>query len=124
MFLENNMYDNNLFEPDTGLCMGNMFRNEYKGFESYTEDKLIATNDKEKLLLNIYELDFAINDLSLYLDLHPENKNIFNKYSEYVNKYNIYLKKYEESYGPMELNTTTYDKYKWMNIWPFDGGVL
>ena len=36
--------------------------------------------DKETLLKNIMSLDFSINDLSLYLDTHPDDRNALSKH--------------------------------------------
>ena len=38
--------------------------------------------DKENLLKNIMSLDFSINDLSLYLDTHPDDRNALDKQPE------------------------------------------
>lgn len=80
-------------------------------------------NDKEKMLRELMELDFAINDFALYLDTHPENKEALEKHCEYVNKYNMLKEKYQEKYGPLTIyfNSDTWD---WIDEpWPWERGA-
>ena len=80
---------------------------------------MIPQTEEEALLLKINESEFALNDISLYLDLHPEDKELYRKFREEVKKYKDYLDRYERIYRPLELTSTytgSYDSYK--NPWP------
>jgi len=122
MFFEDIIFEdsNDLFSIEDGLNYGNMFKNEYIGYKNYKVAKLVPTNNKGKLLLKIYQLDFALNDLSLYLDLHPDNRRIYELFREYSTKEKMLIQEYEEMYGPMELEDSNYDNYMWyMGAWPW-----
>ena len=128
MFFENiNFLDKNdytdLYDIEQGFMLGNMFKKEYIGYKNYKPQQLIAKSDKDVLMLKIYQYDFAINDLSLYLDLHPEDNDVYIKFREYTNNLNYLISSYESTYGPLELNDSDYDNYMWScGNWPFDGG--
>lgn len=112
-----------LFTISEGFNAGNMFRNEYEGYKGYKYGKLTAHNDKDKLLLCIYEYDFALNDLSLYLDLHPEDMNVYKIFKRYTEEQRKYVEMYEKKCGPMELDDSDYNNYLWYEgPWPFIGG--
>ena len=105
---------------------GNMFRDEYIPYKNYKAKEVIPQTEEEALLLKINESEFALNDISLYLDLHPEDKEMYRKFREEIKKYKDYLDRYERIYRPLELTSTytdSYDYYK--NPWPWDndGGI-
>ncbi len=76
--------------------------------------------DKETLLKQIMALDFAINDLSLYLDTHPDCKVSLEKHSEYVKKYNELVSIYESKFGPLTLYTEQ-NTWEWIDgPWPWE----
>lgn len=76
--------------------------------------------DKETLLKNIMSLDFSINDLSLYLDTHPNDRNALDKHLEYVKKYNELVSIYENKFGPLTLYTEQ-NTWEWgETMWPWE----
>lgn len=119
--------DSNILDPMEGFSKGNMFKNEYEPYKNLTYIKLDPINEKERDLFRIMALSFAINDLNLYLDLHPDNLEIFNLFKKYITDKEKLCKEYEKKYGPLELTNTTGSKYNWLNSpWPWDnlGGSL
>ena len=119
--------DTNILEPMEGFLRGNMFKNEYKPYKNLTYFKLNATSEKEKMLLKIMALSFAINDLNLYLDLHPENKEMFNLFKKYIEEKEVLCNEYERIYGPLEITGDKGNKYNWLDSpWPWDnkGGSM
>ncbi len=116
-----------LVEPMEGFLRGNMFKNEYLPYKNLTYFKLNPTNEKEKLLYKVMALSFAINDLNLYLDLHPDNKAMFDIFKKYIEEHKKLSKEYQKNYGPLKVTSTTGDKYNWIDSpWPWDneGGSL
>ncbi len=111
-----------LVSIDEGFLRGNMFANEYKPYKSYTYKKIIPKTKREELLLEIMELSFAINDLNLYLDLHPEDGKMLKKFNELVEKSCKYEMEYVKNYGPLEvIDSTSDEKFDWIsNPWPWD----
>ena len=76
--------------------------------------------DKETLLMKIMSLDFSINDLSLYLDTHPNDDNVVQKHSEFVKMYDEYVKLYESKFGPLTIYTGG-NEWDWIETpWPWE----
>ena len=111
-----------LVSTDEGFLRGNMFADEYKPYKSYTYKKIVPKNKKEELMLEIMELSFAINDLNLYLDLHPEDEKMLEKFNELVEKSCKYEMEYVEKYGALEvIDNTSNKKFEWIcSPWPWD----
>ena len=123
--LEYNIFNKNkldLFTTKDGFNLGNMFKDEYDGYKNYKVGKLDANGEKEKILLCIYEYDFALVDLGLYLDLHPEDMDAYNMFKKINDERKYYIDMYENKYGPLELDSTDYNSYEWFKSpWPFEG---
>lgn len=121
-----NIKDNDnkvLFDHEDGFMYGNMFRNEYDSYKNYRVPKLDSNTEIGKLLLKIYQYDFALNDLSLYLDLHPEDMDVYKVFKKYTEELREYVDLYEKKNGPMELDESNYNNYLWYEgPWPFIGG--
>ena len=111
-----------LVSVDEGFLRGNMFAGEYKPYKNYTYKKIVPKTKREELLLEIMELSFAINDLNLYLDLHPEDKSMLEKFNELVEKSCKCEMEYVKNYGPLEvIDNTSDEKFEWIkNPWPWD----
>lgn len=114
--------DRELFNIKEGFMLGNMFRNEYDAYKSYVPSSLHANGEKEKLLLSIYEYDFALNDLNLYLDLYPNDKKMYELFKKLNDERKYYVDLYESKCGPLELDNSDYSSYEWVKgPWPFEG---
>ena len=111
--------------PKDGLMRGNLIADEYEPYKNYTFFRLIPKTEREVLLFKVYEYDFAINDLNLYLDLNPNDSEALSLFKKYVNEFKKAKEKYESVYGPLTLTSADFDTYKWSsNPWPWenDGG--
>lgn len=119
--------DEKLVDDKLGLARGNLFKDEYVPYKDIEIREIVPRNEMEELLLKIYETDFAIKDLNLYLDLYPNDNKLYDKFKTYVEKNNEYKSNYEKKYGPLCLDNVTSSTYKWIsNPWPWDqdrGGV-
>lgn len=114
-----------LFNVKEGFMYGNMFKDEYVPYKNYRVAKLESTGEKGELLLKIYEYNFALNDLSLYLDLHPEDSKVYELFRRYTEEERRYIDAYEKKYGPLELTDSDYTSYMWdKGPWPFVGGSV
>ena len=111
-----------LVSVDEGFLRGNMFADEYKPYKNYKVKKIVPRTQREELLLEIMELSFAINDLNLYLDLHPEDKHMLKKFNELVEKSCKCEMEYVKNYGSLEvIDNTSDEKFEWIkNPWPWD----
>ena len=110
----------NVFNPKDALIHGNIFADTWEGYKSYKDATIIPTSSKGELLLKIYEYDFALNDLNLYLDLNPDNQAIYELFKKDSLILHDLVCEYESLYGPMELCDSDYDAYMWItNPWPW-----
>ena len=117
----------NILSPMEGFLRGNMFQDEYEPYKNLTYFKLNPKDEREKLLYQLMALSFAINDLNLYLDLHPDDKEILDLFKKYVSEEKIVCSEYVKKYGPMEVTEVTGNKFNWINSpWPWDkkGGSM
>ena len=114
-----------LYDDKDGFMYGNMFKNEYDSYKNYRPVQLESNTELGKLLLKIYQYDFALNDLSLYLDLHPDDGDVYKLFKKYTEELRKCVDVYEKKYGPMELDNSQYSNYLWdEGPWPFIGGMF
>ena len=119
--------ENRLVSSKEGFLRGNMWKNEYEPYRGMTYVPLKPTCEREMLLFQIMEKDFAVNDLNLYLDLHPEDQEIYEKFKQYTKECIELKDQYARKYGPLSLEQTSGGSYEWMkNPWPWDksGGSM
>lgn len=115
--------DTKLYSVSEGFNKGNMFKNLYSKYKNYSYT-LKVTNDKDKLLYNIQMNNFALKDLILYLDVHPNDTNMIKEYMNIKNNLNNYKKQYESKYGPLYADDVMSNtNWTWIkNPWPWDTG--
>lgn len=80
--------------------------------------------DKEKLLQYITEVSFALNDVVLFLDTHPEDTEALKYYHNYRCMRDEAMDQYSKHFGPL-LNTDVVSENKWIWVcgkWPWEGG--
>lgn len=80
---------------------------------------------RERLLRNVQETSFAVDEARLYLDTHPNDK----KAQQYFDKYNDMRRKaiqeFEQYYGPLLTDNIEATKTGWTWIdppFPWDEG--
>lgn len=119
MKLETN---SNLASVKDGFAKGNMFNNLYDPYKNYRYQELTVNNKQEELLLEIMALSFAINDLNLYLDLHPTDESILRKFKDLTEKAYSKEMEYVKCYGPLEvMDSESLSKFEWINNpWPWE----
>lgn len=112
-----------LYSKVEGFNKGNMFKNLYIPYKDYIY-KIKVNNKRDEMLYEIQMYMFAMKDINLYLDLHPDDTNLIKKYYEYRKKYDELKRKYESEYSPLCLNDVENNtKWTWINNpWPWDKG--
>ncbi|MFI3260259.1 MAG: spore coat protein CotJB [bacterium] len=110
---------NELYDSTTGFVKGNMFEKEYSKYKEYRPKMPRTTCEKNAKLYRIMELNFAINDLNLWLDIHPDDEKVFNILKEYIHKLIKCEEDYVKNYGPLEVCENVFDKNLWLgnNAW-------
>ena len=86
-----------------------------------------AIQSKTKLantaLVELMALDFAIDELGLYLVTHADDQEVLNLYWKYIALAKEGRARYQEQYGPLTQTTVTEGGYRWLNDpWPWDEG--
>lgn len=121
MFLN---YNNDLVNPKEGLERGNLFKNLYDPYKNYQYASLNPQNEREELLFNVLKYKFAMNDLNLYLDTHPDNQNYIMLYNKYRDEEKKICNEYEKKYGPLTLDSQYLENSPWnwlKSPWPWEG---
>lgn len=115
----NNSKNLKYYVATDGLSKGNMDATLYDPFGNYVPRKLDENNPLN--LLRAYQ--FALIDLQLYLDTHPNDVVTKELFDKYLDEYNQAKKLYEEKWGPLTLDSEANKGkvWKWQKGWPFEG---
>lgn len=77
--------------------------------------------ERERLMRRISTVDFAIVELHLYLDTHPDSNEMARKLEEYENKSRMLREEYETKFGPISPQDLQGNQWAWIsNPWPWD----
>lgn len=105
---------------DDGFIYGNMFKDEYKPYKNYSVYKLKGKSDRENLLIKIMEESFIVNDLALYLDINPNDIDVYNYFKKHERLLMEYVDMYENKYASISLNAKK-ESYNWeKGPWPWE----
>lgn len=78
-------------------------------------------SERERLLRRIAAIDFAIVELHLYMDTHPNAVEMRNKLSEYERKSSELRERYESNFGPLTPRENEPNGWEWVSDpWPWD----
>ena len=77
---------------------------------------------REEMMMQIRELDFAIIELGLYLDTHPEDRRALCLHNSYSRECKELKDKYQKVYGPLTMDFPC-NKWRWLEEpWPWERG--
>jgi len=77
---------------------------------------------REEMMMKIRELDFAIIELGLYLDTHPEDQKALCLHRKYCKDLKDLKDKYQKIYGPLTIYYPC-NKWRWLEQpWPWERG--
>ena len=70
-------------------------------------------------------VSFAVNDITLYLDTHPNDEDALNYLRHYKELRKQGLRAYADQYGPLTIDTAKVgDCWLWATQpWPWEGGM-
>ena len=78
---------------------------------------------REEMLHQIKCLKFAITDLALYLDTHPNDEKALCLHNKYCKELRTLTDQYQKMYGPLSIECPC-NKWRWLEEpWPWEGGV-
>ncbi|WP_249028758.1 spore coat protein CotJB [Tannockella kyphosi] len=76
---------------------------------------------KKDMLQDIMMLDFAISDITLFLDTHPNDKEAYKYYQEAVERYQKAYDLYTSNYGCLNNRSIDDKNYDYINgPWPWE----
>ena len=77
---------------------------------------------RQEMIDQIKSLDFAIIELGLYLDTHPEDQRALCMHREYCKQTKDLKDKYQKMYGPLTIFYSC-NKWRWLEQpWPWERG--
>ena len=90
----------------------------------YSRAEALETGTLFPALVELMALDFAVDELGLYLTTHAQDQEALQLYWSYVKLAREGREKYEKMYGPlMQTDLTPEDGYAWLkDPWPWDFG--
>ena len=122
-FNSSSKQDLDLYDPYEGFIRGNMYKNLYDPYKINSPYEIKPMNEQAEMLTYIDALCFACIDLSLYLDIFPNNKDAINLFNKYNGQKNSLMNKYQEKFGPLTLDSDALNAYPWAwneRPWPWD----
>jgi len=106
---------------DEALQTGTLFPGLNLPFKAaMTKDQKITNT----ALAELMALDFAVDELGLYLTTHPQDQEVLDLYWSYIKLANEGREKYLQMYGPLtQTDLTESGQFTWLNDpWPWDVG--
>ena len=106
------------YEAKKGLVRGTLFPGLDLPFMGMVNENELPVTPKSEL----QAMGFAVNELALYLDTHPDDKEALELYRTYQDMVHKGMMVYSEKYGPLTHACPTKDGgYTWMNDpWPWE----
>ena len=87
-----------------------------------SKENTVDCDVKDAMLHQIMCYDFAITELALYLDTHPEDEKALCLHRKYCKENKELKDKYQRVYGPLTINYPC-NKWRWLEEpWPWEGG--
>lgn len=106
------------YSQDDAMRAGTLFPGLYLPFHKEIRSRFPAANTA---LTELMALDFAIQELGLYLTTHANDSEVLDLYWSYVRLGKQGREKYIEQYGPLSETDLTPGSFQWLNDpWPWD----
>lgn len=106
------------YSNDDAMRAGTLFPGLNLPFHKEIKSRFPAANNA---LTELMALDFAIQELGLYLTTHRDDKEALELYWSYVRLGKQGREKYIEQYGPLCETDITPGSFKWLNDpWPWE----
>lgn len=86
------------------------------------EEHTVDCDLRREMIEQIRCCEFAINELALYLDTHPEDEKALCLHRKYCKQLKDLKDKYQRVYGPLTINYPC-NKWRWLEMpWPWERG--
>ena len=85
-------------------------------------ERTVDCDARREMINQIRAYDFAINELALYLDTHPDDQRALCLHKKYCKEVKELKDKYQKVYGPLTINYPC-NKWRWLEEpWPWERG--
>ena len=85
-------------------------------------ERTVDCDARREMLQEIRCLEFAINELALYLDTHPDDQKALCLHRKYCKEVKELKDKYQKVFGPLTINYPC-NKWRWLEEpWPWERG--
>ena len=114
---------NNVYDVYAGFIRGNMFPDLYNQYKVQRPFDVEPMNEQARLLTCVDSLCFAAHDLNLYLDTHPQDKDMIELFNQYRVESNKAIQQYESQFGPLFVDSDASMNYPWawnQSPWPWE----
>lgn len=109
-------YERNCMMENLNTCQ------PYIPYEEVSPDCCERDLAREEMIMKIREYDFAIVELGLYLNTHPEDQKALCLHKGYCNELKELKDKYQKVYGPLSIYYPC-NKWRWLEEpWPWERG--
>lgn len=106
------------YDAEEALKSGTLFPGLHLPFHAAIQGRF---PNIPKALAELMALDFAIDELGLYLDTHPEDTEALEVFQSYIALAKQGRARYESLYGPIAKQYVTGNSYHWINDpWPWE----
>lgn len=113
-------------EEDRNCGCGNNTKNvlgEMQTNDNYDCDNNMSKSEtRREMIGKIRSLEFAITELALYLDTHPDDEKALCMHRKYCKEVKELKDRYQKVYGPLTINYPC-NKWRWLETpWPWERG--
>ena len=85
-------------------------------------ERTVDCDERREMAEQIRCLEFAITELALYLDTHPNDQKALCLHRKYCKEVKELKDKYQKVYGPLTINYPC-NKWRWLEEpWPWERG--
>ncbi|UOR12435.1 spore coat protein CotJB [Halobacillus amylolyticus] len=76
-------------------------------------EKAPESPNRYQLMEQIQKVDFALVELTLYLDTHPDDMNQIQQFNHLAYESKLLKQQYEQYFGPLRQYGESYSGYPW-----------
>lgn len=112
------------YNPAEGFAKGNMQANIYQPYKLTNPNLPPVYNERQRMLLEVQKYNFAMWDLNLYLNTHPNDRNVMMLFEQNKVAYKRAKENYEMKFGPLCFENTSTNSGYWewnKSPWPWEG---
>ena len=111
----------NLYDVYSGFIRGNMFPNLFNNYKLSRPYDVKPMNEQAELLTKVDAYCFAAHDINLYLDTHPNDRDMINLFKSLSSDSKMVIDEYEKKYGPLFVDYSITYPWAWNNSpWPWE----